>query len=67
MRTRSVSTKKRMRTASKRTTTNAKSSPQSGRESFERAAMVVDTDADADGDGDDGDGDLSDDDLSVSI
>ena len=34
MRTRSVSTKKRMRTASKRTTTNAKSSPQSERESF---------------------------------
>ena len=58
-----------MRTAPKITTTNAKSSPQSGRESFETAAMVVDTDtdADADEDGDDGDGDLSDDDLSVSI
>ena len=69
MGTHSVSTKKRMRTAPQRTTTNAKNSPQSGRESFETAAMVVDTDtdADADEDGDDGDGDLSDDDLSVSI
>ena len=36
MRTRSsVSTKKRMRTAPKRSTTNTKGSPQSGRESFE--------------------------------
>ena len=69
MRTLSNSTKKRMRTIIPKSTTAtaAKSSSQSGRESFETAAMVVDTDADADGDGDDGDGDLSDDDLSVSI
>ena len=68
MRTRSnVSTKKRMRTAPKRTTSNAKSSPQSGRESFETAALVIDTEAHADGDGDrDGDdGDLSEDDISA--
>ena len=68
MRTRnSVSTKKRMTTALKRATTNEKSSHQSGRESFETAAMVIDTEADidTDGDGDGGDGDLSEDDLSA--
>ena len=50
MRTRSNSTKKRMRTAIPKSTTAtaATSSPQSGRESFETAAMVVDTDVDAD-------------------
>ena len=69
MRTRSVNTKKRMRTASNRTTTNVKSSPQSGRNFFETTAMVIDTaahaDADGDGDGDGDDGDLSEDDLSA--
>ena len=65
MRTLSNSTKKRMRTIIPKSTTAtaAKSSPQSGRESFEIVAIVVDTDTDVDGDDDD----LSDDDLSVSI
>ena len=63
MGTHSVSTKKRMRTAPQRTTTNAKNSPQNGRESFETAAMVIDTevDADADADGDGEYGSLSED------
>jgi len=61
MRTRSVSARKIMRTAPKMTTTNAKSSPQSGRESFQTADMVIDTEADADADAE-ADGD--DDDLS---
>ena len=61
----SVSTKKRMRTTTKRSATNTKGSPQSGRESFETAAMVINTEVDADGDGDGDDGDLSEDDLSV--
>ena len=67
MRTRSNSTKKRMRTAIPKSTTStaATSSPQSGRKGFETAAMVVDTNVDADGDDDDGD--LSDDGLSVFI
>ena len=39
----SASTKKRMRTTPKRSATNTKSSPQSGREIFETAAMVIDT------------------------
>ena len=75
MRTRSVSTKKRMRSAPKRTTNNAKSITQSGRESFETVAMVIDTEADVDtdvdtygdgdGDGDGDDGDLSEDDISA--
>ena len=69
MRTRSsVSAKKRMRTALKRNTTNTKGSPQSGRQKFETAAMVIDTEVDADADGDrdgdgDGDGDRDDGDL----
>ena len=63
MGTHSVSTKKRMRTAPQRTTTNTKNSPQSGRESFETAAMVIDTEVDADADGDGNDGNLSEDDL----
>ena len=72
MRTRSsISAKKRMRTAPKRSTTNIKGSPQSGRESFETAAMVIDTEVDADdgdGDGDGDDGDLSEDDAdAISI
>ena len=46
----SNSTKKRMRTAIPKhtTATAAKSSPQSGRKSFETAAMIVDPDVDAD-------------------
>ena len=65
MRTRSsISAKKRMRTAPKtRSTTNTKGSPQSGREIFETAAMVINTEADEDGDGDDDD--LSEDELSA--
>ena len=65
MRTRSsVSAKKRMRTAPKRSTTNTKGSSQSRRESFETAAIVIDTEADKDADVDeDGDGDGDDDDL----
>ena len=56
----SVSTKKRLRTTPKRIATNKQGSPQSGQESFETAAMVIDTevDADEDGDGDGDDGDL---------
>ena len=63
MRTRSTSTKKRMRTATPKSTTEtaAKSNPQSRRKFFETAAMVVEIYADRD------DGVLSDDDLSVSI
>ena len=64
MRTRSsVRTKKIMTTAPKRTTTNTKRSPQSGRESFETAAMAIDTEVDIDTDGDE-DGDKDNDDLS---
>ena len=61
--TRSTSTKKRIRTATPKgtTATAAKSDPQSERESFETAVMVVETDVDGD------DGDLSNDNLSVSI
>ena len=58
--TRSTSTKKRMRTTTTKNST-ARSSPQSGRESFETTAVAVETDADG------GDDDLSDDDISVSI
>ena len=62
-----------MRSAPKRTTNNAKSITQSGRESFETVAMVIDTEADVDtdvdtygdGDGDGDDGDLSEDDISA--
>ena len=49
-----------MRTTTTKNST-ARSSPQSGRESFETAAMAVETDTDG------GDDDLSDDDISVSI
>ena len=61
----SVSTRKRMKTAQKRSATNTKGSPQSGRESFETAAMVIDTDVDSDADRDGDDGDLSEDDFSA--
>ena len=65
IRTRSVSAKKITRTAPKSTTTNAKSSPQSGRESFQTATMVIDTEVDADADRDGDDGDLSEDYISA--
>ena len=63
MRTRSTSTKKRMKTVTSKNTTvtAAKRSPQSEREGFETAAMVVETNVDGD------DGALSDDDISISI
>ena len=61
----SVSIKKRMKTTPERSTTNTKGSPQSGRESFETAATIIDTEVDADEDGDGDDGDLSEDDLSA--
>ena len=69
MRTCSNSTKRIMRIVFPKSTTAtaAKSSPQSGRERFETAAIVVDPDADSDSDVDGDDGDLTQDDLSVSI
>ena len=59
----SVIAKKRMKTTPKRSATNTTGSPQSVRESFETAVMVIDTEIDVDGDGDDDE--LSEDDLSA--